>query len=78
MLLQLHNTTKLQWIPPDLYTPLENAEEHSSPAAAYKTHEVPADGAMKAGRFKIKISFYECKFDKHQLANIFSKDITVM
>jgi len=39
--------------------------EHSSPAAAYRTPEVSADDAVKAGRFKIKISFCESKFDKY-------------
>lgn len=49
-----------------------------SPTAAYRVHKLPEDGAIKTGMFKIKISFYESKFDKHQLENIFSKDITVI
>lgn len=49
-----------------------------SPTADYGIHKLPGDGAIKTGMFKITISFYESKFDKHQLENIFSKDITVI
>lgn len=47
-----------------------------SPTAAYGIHKLPGDGAIKAGVFKIKISFYKSKFDEHKVENIFSKNIS--